>query len=241
MKKIITISVLFLLTSQLLFSQRKKVENLPEFDVKRIHFGFVLAGNSASFSVFRAKPFNESIISDTIRNIVVDNQSGFNLGIISSLNLNRYFSIRFIPSIIFTQRNLEFTVLQNKKEEVYIKPIESTLLDFPILLKYKSARVNNFAAYVIGGAKYSYDLASQQNTDNISTNPKDIIVKLYKHDIAGEIGFGTDYYLPYFKFGIELKMSYGLRNVMVKDKTMFSSPIDDLRSKMFTLSFTFEG
>lgn len=57
----------------------------------------------------------------------------------------------------------------------------------------------------------------------------------------GEIGFGTDFYLEYFKFGIEIKMSYGIRDILDRDNTPLTDPIDKLSTKMFLLSLTFEG
>jgi hypothetical protein len=67
------------------------------------------------------------------------------------------------------------------------------------------------------------------------------VVKLYKHDFGYEAGAGLDFFLPYFKFGIELKMSLGLRNLLVPDNTIYALSLDRLRSKVFLISFTFEG
>ncbi|MDA0973735.1 MAG: PorT family protein, partial [Bacteroidetes bacterium] len=54
-------------------------------------------------------------------------------------------------------------------------------------------------------------------------------------------GGGFDFFLPYFKFGIEFKMAYGLNNLLIQDGTSFSTPIESLKSRNFVLSFTFEG
>jgi hypothetical protein len=56
-----------------------------------------------------------------------------------------------------------------------------------------------------------------------------------------EVGTGVDFYLEYFKFGIELKMSYTMGNTLVQDHTIYSEPIQGLIPRMFALSFTFEG
>jgi hypothetical protein len=85
------------------------------------------------------------------------------------------------------------------------------------------------------------DLASNAGHENLSTDPKDIVVAIKQGDYLGEIGFGTDFYLEYFKFGIGLKMSYGLKDLLDHDDTQFTAPIDKLRSKLFLLSLTFEG
>jgi hypothetical protein len=205
------------------FGQRATTQNLPKFDHRFMHFGFLLGINNAYF-VLDAK-----------------SATGFNLGIISSMHLSPAFSLRFTPNLAFSSRSLiyQFETYEGTKE--YTKVIESTLINFPISVKYKSVRVNNFSAYVLVGAAYSLDLASNAGYENTSTNPNDIIVALKKGDYLGEIGFGTDFYLEYFKFGLEFKMSYGLKDLLDHDGTQFSSPIDQLRSKMFLLSLTFEG
>ena len=118
------------------------------------------------------------------------------------------------------------------------KGITSTLVEFPLELKYKSRRLNNVAAYVLGGVKYSIDLASQKKAQQ---NSSDITVKLNRHDISLELGVGFDFYTTYFKFGTELKMGYGLNNLIIRESNIYTNSIDQLRSKVFLLSFTFEG
>lgn len=238
LKKIIPILIVgVLIASSPALAQKEKVLNLPKFDHQVIHFGFLLGVNSADFILKREAPRN---VFDSAYTIETQTQAGFNLGIVSALHFNEYFSLRFTPALSFAQRNLEYEFLQHDTTIVrYTKPVESTYIDFPFHIKYKSARLNNFSAYIIAGGKYSLDLASNKDVNN--TNAADIVVKLKQHDYAAEVGFGTDFYLPYFKFAIELKMSYGLKNIMIHDNTMFSSPIDRLRSKMFLLSLTFEG
>jgi hypothetical protein len=167
--------------------------------------------------------------------------TGFNLGIVSALHFNRYLSLRFTPNLAFSQRDIyyEFRTLEGNLK--YKKQIESTLINFPLTIKFKSVRLNNFSAYLIGGGAYSLDLASNEGTDNFATLPKDIVVKIAKNDYMAEVGFGTDFYLEYFKFGIEIKMSYGLKDILIRENNQFSNPIEELKSKMFLLSFTFEG
>lgn len=237
-KKTILI-ILSLLLFSAVYSQKKTTKNLAKFDHRFMHFGFLIGGNSSDFVVLRHPPTVSG--SDSLTILEPENGSGFNLGIVSSMHFGDYLSLRFTPNLAFTSRNLEYTFQTYKGEKKYIKTIESTIINFPLNFKYKSARVNNFSAYVIFGAAYTLDLASNAGVENISTNPNDVIVKLKRDDVMGQIGFGTDFYLEYFKFGIELKMSYGVRDLLDHDNTQFSTPIDKLRSKIFLLSFTFEG
>lgn len=221
------------------YSQEETTKNLPKFDHQFVHFGFLLGYNNADFTLNRFPASNAS--ADSVYIIDTKKTSGFNLGIISAMHLSEYFSLRFTPNLAFAQRGLVYTLQTDEGLREYTKDIESTIINFPLNLKYKSARVNNFSAYLIGGAAFTLDLASNENAENGSPNLNDLIVKIKKYDVVGQLGFGTDFYLEYFKFGIELKMSYGLNNILVPESTVFSDPIEKLRSKMFLLSFTFEG
>ncbi len=219
------------------FAQEPKSKNLQRFDVKKVHFGFSLGLNSGSFALDR-KPFDSSI--DSLASITVDNQSGFNLGIVSDIHLGNSFNLRFLPTLVFAQRNVSYLFLP-KDDLPYLveRPVESTYLDFPVLFKYRSARLNNFAAYFIGGAKYSIDLASNQDVSN--DDIPESIIKLKKNTLAAEVGIGTDFFLPFFKFALELKMSYSLDDALIHDNTELSDPIDRIVPKMFFFTLLFEG
>ena len=66
-------------------------------------------------------------------------------------------------------------------------------------------------------------------------------MKIKRHDFAYEVGGGFDFFLEYFKFGIELKLSTGLRDLNVYDHSFYNEPITNLRSKVWWESITFEG
>lgn len=223
--------------STLLIAQPLKVQNLQRFEVKKIHFGFSLGVNSGGFSLQR-KAF--SFVTDSLASLNVVNQSGFNLGIVSDWHLNRYFHLRFVPTLVFGQRNLEYNFIGDAGEPfTVLQEIESTYADLPLLVKYSSARLNNFAAYIIAGGKYSIDFASNENVSNEDID--DSIVKLRKYTTSAEVGIGTDFFLPYFKFALEIKMSYALQDALIRDNTELSSPIDRIVPKMFFFSLLFEG
>jgi len=235
--------ILILLLSSTLFAsvygQRETTKNLPKFDHRFMHFGFLIGLNSANFVLQRFSPSTPG--ADSLFVLEPNSATGFNLGIISSMHFGQYFSLRFTPNLAFSSRSLTYAFETYEGTKQYTKTIESTLINFPLNIKYKSVRVNNFSAYMIFGGAYSIDLASNAGFENNSSNPNDIVVAIKRSDYMAQIGFGTDFYLEYFKFGIELKMSYGLRDLLDHDNTQFTAPIDRLSSKMFLLSFTFEG
>jgi len=230
------IILLFLFTAVInSFGQRhKKPQNLANYDFKKLHFGFTLGINELDFNI---KKNINTISNDTLLTLLSSSQKGFNLGIVSNLRIGKFTDLRFIPSLVFGERNLNYGFVDSLgQNDERVKRIESTLIDFPIYIKYKSARYNNFRAYVICGIKYSLDIASQ---DRINDEGKEI-VKLKKDDIMGEIGFGFDFYLEYFKFSPQIKLSHGIINILSEDETVYTQTINHLSTNGWMISFTFE-
>ena len=234
-KKRNTVFFLLLLLSTNLFAQKVKTINKPNYDYDWIHFGFLLGINKADFIIHP----NPNIAGlDSVYVLESTAQSGFNLGIVSNLRINEYSDLRFIPQLAFSTRNLEYTFKSSKGEIKRSKAVESTFVELPLDLKLKSARYNNFRAYIILGGKYSIDIASQKDVK--SELVTDAIVKLRRNDIYYAIGVGFDFYQKYFKFSPELKFNFGVRNLLVRDNNVFAYSIDRITSKIIDLSFTFE-
>ena len=232
MKK--TLIFLLLISSFSSFGQRhKKPQNLPRYDFKKIHFGFTLGINSLNFNINKNKKFLEN---DTLLSTLSQDQKGFNLGIVSNLRLGRYTDLRFIPTLVFGERILNYQFNETSNLNLNDKRIESTLIDFPISLKYKSERYNNFRTYVMCGIKYSLDIASQSEIDDEGQE----LVKLNNHDLMIEGGFGIDFYLQYFKFSPQIKISHGIINILSKDNTLYTQTLNNLKTSSWMLSFTFE-
>ena len=235
MKKITLYIILLFGISQNVNAQRfSSPQNLARYDNKKMHFGFSLGINSLDF---RIKYNPDIMFKDSLFVLESQNQKGFNLGIVSNFRIGKYTDFRFIPSLVFGERHLIYSFADsNAVIRTEKKVIKSTLLDFPLIIKYKSARYNNFRSFVIFGVKYSMDIASQEDIDDEG----DVIIKLKKNDILGEIGFGMDFYLEYFKFSPQLKISGGILNLLSKDNSVYTTSIKNLRTNGWMLSFTFE-
>ena len=216
------------------FGQRhKKPQNLPRYDFKKIHFGFTLGINSLNFNINKNNNF---LNNDTLISMLSEDQKGFNLGIVSNLRLGKYTDLRFIPTLVFGERILNYSFNDQSNLLLQEKRIESTMIDFPFSLKYKSERYNNFRTYVMCGIKYSLDIASQSEIDDEGQE----LVKLNNHDLMIEGGFGIDFYLQYFKFSPQIKLSHGIINILTKDSTLYTETIKNLKTSSWMISFTFE-
>jgi len=225
--------VLLALLPLFAYSQRPIVPNLPFFDQKKIHFGFTLGINKYDFTIKHHKNFSTF---DSIFVIESVPEYGFNVGIISNLRLGEYWDFRFIPQLSFGDRNLEYRYRYNQDTIVGLKKIESTIVEFPFYFKYKSERLQNGRAYLLGGLKYTYDMASQEKKKDADLE----LIKIKRHDYMVEIGFGMDFYFQYFKFAPEIKFSFGYKDLLDRDNPFFTDPIQRLTGKVWMVSFMFE-
>ena len=214
--------------------------NLQPYYEYKVNFGFYLGFNRTNFLVTTVHDY-QAVAGDSLKSILSSPQTGFNLGIVSELRLQEYMTLRFLPDIAFGERDLEYHFASSRDTFDIVKKVESTFIDFPLDLKVRSKRLGDFAAYMVGGGKYTLDLASQKDVNNGTVTSAQQVVKLGKSDFAYEVGAGTDFFLPYFKFGIELKLSMGLKNLLIKDNTIYAQSLDRLNSKVFLVSLTFEG
>lgn len=235
--KKVTIWLVLICASFATYGQAYRPMNLGSFDRKKYHFGFLLGFNSADLYVDRK---SDLASQDSLLTLTTTSTPGFNLGIIGSLNMTKNISVRFLPTLSFEGRVLNYVFYETPDSTSFFeKRIESTYIDFPVNLKFRTDRLKNFAAYFVVGARYRLNMQSEKDVKNEVAD--DIIVKTDDNDFAVEFGGGFDFFLPYFKFGIELKMATGLTNILVPETTQFSNPIESLRTKTFLISLTFEG
>ncbi len=212
-----------------------KVMNYQEVDQKSLHFGFCLGINTLDYNIgYRADAFlHDSLLPDVTRIA-----PGFHVNIVTEFRLSENFSFRFLPGIIFSQRNI--TYWNQNKEIVKEFQMESNLLDFPMLIKYKAKRINNYRPYIIAGGNTRFDMAAKTKYDD----DDDVFIRIRKFDVFYEVGFGIDFYLPYFKFTTEIKWSEGIRNMLSDDPhprhPQYVNAIDRMNAKAFLISFYFE-
>ena len=207
--------------------------NFLDFQQKPYYFGITLGFNSADFRVFHSRTF---ILNDSIQTAQSVTGPGFNLGIVTNLKIGDYFDFRFLPTLSFAERNIEFTAAADGRL-LPIRKIESVFVEMPFHIRYKSAPYKDMRLFVITGVKYGFDVASDSNT-----RQADSIVKIAPTDFAMEVGAGIQFFFPYFIFSPEFKMSYGLGNVLIFDEDLEESRvIEKILSRTFTLSLHFEG
>lgn len=237
MKLFLTLLIFIVLGSSS-YAQKFKQERYKNFDKRMFHFGFMLGFNSSDFTVYQNVNAYEQYGLKLLEN---DAQPGGQLGILTTMKLGTpVLRLRFIPTLSFQERLLRYTFEDTvlNKDEIGEERVNSTNLDFPLMLQFRTKRLNNFAAYVLVGGQYSIDLQSQEKA---SQNYIDPYIKIRRNDVQGQIGGGLEFFAPYFKFGIELKYSHGFMNSFIQDNTNIANPINKLYNKVWSLSLIFEG
>ena len=217
--------------------QSEKLLNYQKIDHKFFHFGYTLGINTMDFGIYPS----ESALSETELDTFPELNKlapGIDIGIVTNFRVGEYWDFRFLPGISLGQRNLLFYDGDEKPFSEMI--LGSTFINLPFIMRYEAKRHNNFRPYLIGGVNFRWDMARNKDF-NVTEG---IFVKLEPFDVYFEGGFGIDFYLPYFKLSTELKFSVGNFNVLSPDKhdnnPGFVKSIDQLKSRMVSLSFHFE-
>lgn len=240
--------LLFVFLPIVVFGQRSRPHNLSTFDNKQFHFGYSVGVNWMGFTSIPAS-------KDTFY-IDLKQHPGININLITSLRLGKYLDLRMNPGIQFSQRDLtvyEYDRIPNedptKLDTAYAigqfgpKKIESVFLEVPLLIKYRSKRVNNFAPFVIAGVNPRFDLTGGEIESIWNNSSEERLIKVF--DIYPELGVGMDFYTPQVKVGVELKFSVGLLNIHKKPSAdpeyeLYHRGVNRMMSRMVILAIHIE-
>lgn len=207
--------------------------NFLGFEQKPYYFGITLAYNTSDYRPFRSKNF---LVSDTIIGIESIGGPGFNLGIVSNLKIGDYFDLRLLPTLSFSERTLRYNK-ESRFVPIKDRKVSSVFVEMPFHVRYKSEPFNDMRLFVIAGMKYSFDVASDSKTRQSAE-----LVKISPTDFAAEVGFGAQFFFPYFIFSPEFKASFGMNNILLYDDQLEDSTVlEKILSRTFTISFHFEG
>lgn len=208
--------------------------NLPNYDNKKLHYGFILAGNYATYTLKPSAYFYS--INDTLKRVEPSGVGGFTLGFILNARMHDNFDFRVTPQVGFYQRGVEYTFISKTTgAKVADKQmVEATFVELPILVKYKSQRRNNFRMYIVGGVKPSI------STSNKNKDQRPDKLRFNSYDLAIDYGLGCDIYFPLFKLSPEIRFSNGLVGMKAPDNNLYANSIQNLRSKTMTFMLNFE-
>lgn len=211
----------------------KYVWNIPKFDRKAVHFGFQVGLTQNNLDV----RYTDKLHQTNIKNVELITTSGFNVGMLADLRLNKHFNLRFVPTLTLVNRQINYTLYQDATKSStlnVLKNDEAALLNVPISLKFRAARRGNLRPYVLAGGQLIYDMSSDKNV-----NDKEVL-NLNTTDFGLHFGLGIDFYLEFFKFGIETKYVYGLTDLKIDNGTQYYDVFESIHHRGLQVILTFE-
>jgi hypothetical protein len=204
--------------------------NLPNYDEKWIHYGFSVGVHRSYYKLHYSEKFLNGQM-DTLLSIQTPSRIGFDLGFILNLRLGKLFDFRITPQVGFYEYKLEYNYTDGNRIN---QLVESTVVEFPLLFKYKSIRWNNFRVYLIGGVNPAIQASGNKDDE------EERKLQTAGFNLSGEFGFGFDLYFPLFKFSPEIRFSKGLLNLIRDDNFGYREGIGSLKSNVVTIYLNFE-
>lgn len=207
------------------------VNNLPAYDDRWFHPGLYVALSASRYFVEQSDYYIQQ------RNVSANSiiSPSFGVGVIGDARLGDYkspFILRFAPGVTFSSRQVEFKPLAGypgDADSIVTQEVVSTVIQFPLMLKYQSDRRRNTRLYMIAGLNPIVTVGNRRD------DGKRNVLRQTDSDLAIEYGFGFDFFYPLFKFAPELRFSHGLRNVLVPRNDVFSRSLQGLTTNSVTL------
>jgi hypothetical protein len=134
------------------------------------------------------------------------------------------------PEVAFYEQRVRYQYTNETFEDAII---ESTMVELPFLLKYKSERRGNIRMYMIGGVKPGIEASGKK--DQIKEE-----LEISKFNVSLEAGFGFDLYYPLFKFSPELRFSRGMVDILDNRTNDFGVPLRRVNTNTITLYLLFQ-
>ena len=218
---------------------RSPIPNWSYQDLKPYNFGFLLGANYMDFRVQMLDNFKDN---DTLFGVESGGTIGFTVGALANKKLHEYWDLRSGIIFSFGARGLIYSLQESPNKVIQMtKAIESTMLDIPLEIKWRGMRDRSLRPYVIGGFRYSLDMASNAKKRQQQEDELDIVIKLMRNDFLFTTGVGFDFYLPHGnRIGIEIKMAFGMRDMLVREHNLFTNGIDRLTSKNLQIAINIE-
>ncbi|PZX54726.1 outer membrane protein with beta-barrel domain [Algoriphagus ratkowskyi] len=253
--KVILLGLIFFLGASPTFGQGMfGLTSTSGSDDQPLSYGFFLAAHTSTLRIKYSDAFlnpNSVNAFTDVRSIQTKFSPGFSLGFIGILRLHDQVSLMFTPKVGFYEYKTEVIYFRDPLDpgliqtpdgemvsstgEVVEYSSEATMVELPLLLKYRSVRFNNTRMYWLGGASYQFRTKGQDEA-----NVDDIVMT--GQDVSLEAGMGFEIYFKYFKFAPEIRFSHGLMNAYQAENTLpeLQGAIESIKRKSITIYLNFQ-
>ena len=228
--KVILVLALTVCSLMTVAQQKRWVQrNNPNYDDRKLTYGFLIALHSSTYQVNYSDVFISQSF-DTLHSVNSSWTSGFSLGFIVNYRLGEFFDLRLTPSVAFYENKVRYQFTNEGFEDARV---ETTMVEFPVLLKYKSERRGNIRMYMIGGVKPAFEASGKK--DNTKAE-----LEVIGTNLSLDAGFGFDLYYPLFKFSPEIRFSRGIIDILGNRTNQYGQPLQRVNTNTVTVYFLFQ-
>lgn len=206
-------------------------EHNPHYDDKKLTYGFMIGLHTSSYQV----KYSDAFVTpkfDTVHSVIPSFSPGFSLGFLVNYRLNDVLDMRIMPKAGFYVHRLTYYYTNGKSADQYV---ETTMVEIPMLLKYKSARRGNVRMYMVGGFTPGIEASGKNDVQSTTAN-----LEIKKTNLSIEGGLGFDFYFPLFKFSQEIRFSRGLVNMLGSQPSPYNEPLKRLNTNTISVYFIFQ-
>ena len=227
------IIILSLLRTNGLYGQNLNHDNLWNYDEQNVHYGFLIGIHSSDYRI----KYNDDFVGpgmDSLHSIVPGKHFGFKLGFVVDFYVFQYLSFRITPTVAFYEYDLNYIYVDGQDDLLEFK--DATMLEIPLLFKYKSVRRSNVNMYLMGGPNFQFEAAGRGDGVKIKQG-----LELKNFNTTFDVGMGFDIFFQLFKFTPEIRYSFGFRNLLPDKPNDFDAALSKLTTHNVTAFITFEG
>ena len=177
-----------------------KLLNRPYADLKKWHLGFSIGMHVQDLNFTHngfLTPEGEKWAVE-----VPAFSPGFCLNVLADLRLHEYVNLRFSPGLYFGSKGV--VMREYTSGEILKQNVKTAYVVTPVDIKFSGNRFHNVRPYLTAGLMGAFDV-TKKRLDYLVFNTCDAYVT---------IGFGTDFYLPFFKLIPEIKFCFGLTDIL---------------------------
>lgn len=203
----------------------------PNYDHRKISYGFSIGIHTSAYQVKYADQFVTSKF-DTVHSVIGEFKPGFSLGFLVNYRLNEFLDLRLMPKAGFYDHKLTYRYTDNTFKS---QLVETTLVEFPLLLKYKSMRRGNVRMYMLGGITPAIEASGKNDAQAASA-----VLDIRKSNLSLDTGLGFDFYFPLFKLSQEIRFSRGITSMLGSGSSIYSDPIKRLNTNTISVYFIFQ-
>jgi hypothetical protein len=216
------------------YSQKKRWvnKNNPNYDERKLSYGFLIGLHTTAYQIKYADRFVTPDL-DMLYSVEPGWSAGFSLGFIVNYRITDLLDFRVTPKVAFYEHTLRYRYTDDTPSET--KLVETTMVELPFLLKYKSERRGNLRMYMIGGIKPGLEASGKKNMENASST-----LGITGMNLSMDAGFGFDLYYPLFKFSPELRFSRGIVNILENTTNKYGQPLSRVNTNTITLYLLFQ-